>query len=69
MGVWRPPHDTEAYILTTLTCNAQGINVFFNFLASFFIGQFFNTMLCSLQVCASRVCAHSFICTLQRLPP
>ena len=29
----------------------QGINVFFNFLASFIIGQFFNTMLCSMQVC------------------
>ena len=28
----------------------QGINVFFNFLASFIIGQFFNTMLCSMQV-------------------
>ena len=34
----------------------QGINVFFNFLASFIIGQFFNTMLCSMQVCLQASC-------------
>ncbi|CAL5221321.1 g3494 [Coccomyxa viridis] len=43
---WLVP--SEMHPLTTRT-TGQGINVFFNFLASFIIGQFFNTMLCKMQ--------------------
>jgi hypothetical protein len=39
--------------------SGQGINVFFNFLASFFIGQFFNTMLCTMQASAPQLRAPS----------
>ena len=45
----------------------QGINVFFNFLASFIIGQFFNTMLCSMQVYVRALPKHSVVFQVLRL--
>ena len=48
---WLLQVPSEMHPLQT-RASGQGINVFFNFLASFFIGQFFNTMLCTMQVSA-----------------
>lgn len=60
--LWLMQVPSEMHPLQT-RASGQGVNVFFNFLASFFIGQFFNTMLCTMQVSAPHLQALSLHCT------